>query len=65
VATLVVVPWVAHKQATYGVLGISAGMLFLMFVFGRIIEISFSLNAVLVEQGAAATIAAAEEPAPK
>ncbi len=65
VATLVVVPWVAHKQATYGVLGISAGLLFLMFVFGRIIEISFSLNAILVEQGAAAKIAAAEEPAPK
>jgi membrane protein len=49
-ATLVVVPWVAHKQATYGVLGVAAGMLFLMFVFGRIIELSFSLNAVLLEQ---------------
>jgi membrane protein len=49
-ATLVVVPWVAHKQATYGVLGISAGMLFLMFVFGRIIELAFSLNAVMEEQ---------------
>jgi uncharacterized BrkB/YihY/UPF0761 family membrane protein len=49
-ATLVVVPWVAHKQATYGVLGVAAGMLFLMFVFGRIIELSFSLNAILVEQ---------------
>lgn len=65
VATLIVVPWVAHKQATYGVLGISAGLLFLMFVFGRIIEISFSLNAVLVEQRAADRIPAAEEPAPK
>lgn len=49
-ATLIVVPWVAHKQATYGVLGISAGMLFLMFVFGRVIELAFSLNAVLEEQ---------------
>ena len=49
-ATLVVVPWVAHKQATYGVLGISAGMLFLMFIFGRVIELACSLNAVLEEQ---------------
>jgi uncharacterized BrkB/YihY/UPF0761 family membrane protein len=49
VATLVIVPWVSHKQATYGVLGISAGMLFLMFVFGRIIELSFSLSAVMAE----------------
>ena len=49
-ATLVVVPWVAHKQATYGVLGISAGVLFLMFVFGRVVELAFSLNAVLEEQ---------------
>jgi uncharacterized BrkB/YihY/UPF0761 family membrane protein len=64
-ATLVVGPWVAHKQATYGVLGISAGLLFLMFVFGRIIELSFSLNAVLVEQSATDHPVAAEEPAPK
>jgi uncharacterized BrkB/YihY/UPF0761 family membrane protein len=49
-ATLIVVPWVAHKQATYGVLGTSAGLLFLMFVFGRVIELAFSLNAVLEEQ---------------
>ena len=49
-ATLVVVPWVARKQATYGVLGISAGMLFLMFVFGRVIELACSLNAVMDEQ---------------
>jgi len=51
-ATLAIAPWVAHKQATYGVLGIAAGMLFLMFIFGRVIELSFSLNAVLTEQGA-------------
>jgi len=53
-ATLVVVPWVAHKQATYGVLGISAGVLFLMFVFGRVVELAFSLNAVLEQQRQAA-----------
>jgi uncharacterized BrkB/YihY/UPF0761 family membrane protein len=49
-ATLLVVPWVAHKQATYGVLGISAGLLFLMFVFGRVVELAFSMNAILEEQ---------------
>ena len=53
VATLIVVPWVSHKQATYGVIGVSAGLLFLMFVFGRIIELSFSLSAVMSESGAA------------
>ncbi len=53
-ATLLVVPWVAHKQATYGVLGISAGLLFMMFVFGRVIELACSLNAVMDEQRKAA-----------
>lgn len=64
VATLLVVPWVAHKQATYGVLGISAGMLFLMFVFGRIIELSFSLSAVMSEGRTANAAARDGQPPP-
>jgi len=49
VATLVVMPWIAHKQAAYGVLGISAGVLFLLFVFGRVLAIACMLNAVLLD----------------
>jgi uncharacterized BrkB/YihY/UPF0761 family membrane protein len=52
-AALVIVPWVAHKQATYGVLGVAAGVLFTMFIFARVLELGFSLNAVLCEQGIA------------
>ena len=63
-ATLVLVPWVAHKQATYGVLGISAGLLFLMFVFGRVIELACSLNAILEEQRQAAGARRAEQHSP-
>lgn len=67
VATLVIVPWVAHKQATYGVLGLAAGVLFLMFVFGRVIELAFSLNATLYEHGIspAATYARIRHRTPK
>ncbi len=49
-ASLVIVPWVAHKQATYGVLGVAAGLLFTIFIFARVLELGFSLNAVLCEQ---------------
>lgn len=48
--SLVLFPWLAHKQQTYGVLGIAAGLLFSFFLIGRTIVIAASLDAVLVER---------------
>lgn len=47
--TLILYPWVARKEETYGVLGVAAGLLFSLFVFGRAFEVSSALNAVLLE----------------
>jgi membrane protein len=43
-------PWLGRKEETYGVLGVSAGLLFGFFLVGRTIELASSLNAVLVER---------------
>lgn len=48
--SLVLFPWLAHKEDTYGVLGLAAGILFSLFLIGRVIELSLSLNAVLYER---------------
>lgn len=42
-------PWLAGKQATYGVLGVAAGLLFSFFLFGRAVELAAALNAELAE----------------
>jgi uncharacterized BrkB/YihY/UPF0761 family membrane protein len=45
---LILYPWVARKEETYGVLGVAAGLLFSLFVVGRAFELSSALNAVLL-----------------
>ena len=47
--SLVLFPWLAQRQATYGVLGVAAGLLFSFFLFGRAVELSAALNAELSE----------------
>jgi uncharacterized BrkB/YihY/UPF0761 family membrane protein len=47
--SLVLYPYLARKEETYGVLGVAAGLLFTLFVVGRSFELSASLNALLVE----------------
>jgi uncharacterized BrkB/YihY/UPF0761 family membrane protein len=47
---LILFPWLGRKEETYGVLGVSAGLLFGFFLVGRTIELASSLNAVLVER---------------
>ncbi|HTI32529.1 MAG TPA: hypothetical protein VL422_02565 [Miltoncostaea sp.] len=47
--SLVLYPYLARKQETYGVLGVAAGLLFTLFVVGRGFELSASLNALLAE----------------
>jgi uncharacterized BrkB/YihY/UPF0761 family membrane protein len=48
--SLVLLPWLAQKQQTYGVLGIAAGLLFSFFLIGRAIVVASSLDAVLFER---------------
>ena len=50
VNTLVLFPWLAEREETYGVLGIAAGLLFGFFLFGRTVELSAALNATLAEE---------------
>jgi uncharacterized BrkB/YihY/UPF0761 family membrane protein len=45
----VLFPWLAERQATYGVLGVAAGLLFSFFLFGRAVELAAALNAELAE----------------
>ena len=42
-------PWLAEREATYGVLGVAAGLLFGFFLFGRTVELAAALNAELTE----------------
>lgn len=42
-------PWLAEREATYGVLGVAAGLLFGFFLFGRTVELAAALNAELSE----------------
>ena len=44
---LILYPWVARKQETYGVLGVAAGVLLTLFVISRALVISTALNAEL------------------
>lgn len=46
--SLILFPWLARKEETYGVLGVAAGLLFALFVIGRSFELAASLNAVLL-----------------
>lgn len=46
---LLLFPWLAERQETYGVLGVAAGLLFSFFLFGRAIELAAALNAELWE----------------
>jgi uncharacterized BrkB/YihY/UPF0761 family membrane protein len=48
--SLVLFPWLAARQATYGVLGVAAGLLFGLFLVGRTVELAASLNATLAEE---------------
>ncbi len=50
VNTLVLFPWLAERQETYGVLGVAAGLLFGFFLIGRTMELSAALNATLDEE---------------
>jgi uncharacterized BrkB/YihY/UPF0761 family membrane protein len=47
---LILFPWLARREETYGVLGVAAGILFSLFIVGRSFELASSLNAVLVEK---------------
>ena len=47
--SLILFPWLAEREETYGVLGVAAGLLFGFFLIGRTIELSAALNATLVE----------------
>ena len=44
---LILYPWIARKQETYGVLGVAAGVLLTLYVISRALVISTALNAVL------------------
>ena len=48
--TLVLFPWLAEREETYGVLGIAAGLLFGFFLLGRTAEVAAALNATLAEE---------------
>jgi len=50
-------PWLAEREATYGVLGVAAGLLFGFFLFGRAIELAAALNAELSESRRRRTLA--------
>ena len=55
--SLLLFPWLARQEETYGVLGIAAGLLFTFFLLGRAIELAAALNAVLNEERQANTLA--------
>ena len=64
---LVLYPWIARKQETYGVLGVAAGVLLTLFVISRALVISTALNAVLQRQrggGQAAHLRSPATPGP-
>jgi uncharacterized BrkB/YihY/UPF0761 family membrane protein len=48
--SLVLFPWLARQEETYGVLGVAAGLLFSFFLIGRSIELAAAANAVRVER---------------
>ena len=48
--SLILFPWLTEREETYGVLGITAGLLFGFFLIGRAMELSAALNATLVEE---------------
>ena len=48
--TLVLFPWLSEREETYGVLGVSAGLLFGFFLIGRTMELAASLNATLAHE---------------
>jgi membrane protein len=50
-------PWLAEREATYGVLGVAAGLLFGFFLFGRTVELAAALNAELAESRRRRTLA--------
>jgi len=50
VNTLVLIPWLAEREETYGVLGVAAGLLFGFFLVGRTMELSAALNATLDDE---------------
>ena len=55
--SLVLFPWLAEREETYGVLGIAAGLLFGFFLIGRTLELAAALNATLVEDRRRRTLA--------
>jgi len=55
--SLILFPWLAERQETYGVLGVAAGLLFGFFLFGRTVEIAAALNAELSESRRRRTLA--------
>ena len=48
--SLVLFPWLAEREETYGVLGVAAGLLFGFFLVGRTMELAAALNATLAEE---------------
>jgi uncharacterized BrkB/YihY/UPF0761 family membrane protein len=48
--SLILFPWLEQRQATYGVLGLAAGLLFGLFLVGRAFELAAALNATLAEK---------------
>lgn len=54
---LVLFPWLAEREATYGVLGVAAGLLFGFFLFGRTVELAAALNAELADSRRRRTLA--------
>lgn len=46
---LILIPWIARKQETYGALGLAAGVLLALFVAARALIASAALNAVVQE----------------
>lgn len=47
--SLILFPWLAEREETYGVLGVAAGLLFSFFLFGRTVELAAALNAELAD----------------
>ena len=46
--SLILFPWLQQREATYGVLGVAAGLLFGLFLLGRTVELAAALNATRV-----------------
>lgn len=45
--TLLLFPWLARKEETYGVLGVAAGLMLSFFIIGRLFEAGAALNWVI------------------